>query len=91
MLNKTDRELAKATIRPLLEENLDLYRAAWHGADQEADMLRREYQIFCRKTEERISSILEDFGFEGVRVSLAGTSPTYLHNSKVRYLTSLWV
>jgi len=39
MLNKTDRELAKATIRPLLEENLDLYRAAWHGADQEADML----------------------------------------------------
>jgi len=91
MLNKTDRELAKAYIKPLLEENLRLYRAAWHGSTDQEEILRKEYQVFCRKTEDLISSILEDFGLENTKISLAGTSPTYLHNSKVKYLTSLWV
>ena len=92
MLNKTDRVLAEASIKPLLDLNLELYRAAWHGNSNEAETLRKEYRVFCRETEVQISSVLEDFGLQDVKVSVAGMSPTYrmLGMPKVRYLTSLW-
>ena len=91
MLNKTDRSLVKAQIKPLLDQNLNLYRAAWHG-DMNTETLREEYQEFCRKAEAKIASILEDFGLEDARVSLAGSSPTYYVKGMVNCvaLSSLW-